>query len=61
MTVHIGWRSQLRDPFGEMVLEAAVNGRANSVATFNVSDFVPAGRFGILVLRPAEVLARVRS
>jgi len=61
VTVHIGWRPQLRDPSDEMVLEAAVNGRANAVVTFNVSDFVPASRFGILVLRPVEVLDRVRT
>jgi putative PIN family toxin of toxin-antitoxin system len=61
VTVHIGWRPQLRDPSDEMVLEAAVNGRANAVVTFNLGDFVPAGRFGVLVLRPAEILDRVRS
>ena len=61
VTTHIGWRPQLRDPSDEMVLEAAANGQANAIVTFNVRDFVPAGRFGILVMRPAEVLDRVRS
>jgi putative PIN family toxin of toxin-antitoxin system len=58
--VHIAWRPQLRDPADEMVLEAAVNGRATVLVTFNVRDFTPAAeRFGISVLRPQEVLKKV--
>ncbi len=43
----------------EMVLEAAVNARADALATFNVRDFgtVPA-RFGSEVLRPREAVRR---
>jgi predicted nucleic acid-binding protein len=33
------WRPQLRDPGDELVLEAAVNGRANAVVTFNKKAF----------------------
>ena len=35
------WRPQLRDPADEMVLEAAVNGRADALVTFNTrtADF----------------------
>src|ERR1700675_2475664 len=54
---HFLWRPQLRDPGDEMVLEAAVNGRADALVTFNVRDFgtVPA-RFGIeLLLRRSAV------
>ena len=61
VTVHIGWRPQLRDPSDEMVLEAAVNGRAHAIVTFNTSDFIPAARFGIAVLRPAELLDRIST
>ena len=61
VTVHIAWRPQLRDPSDEMVLEAAINGRANAIVTFNVKDFAPAARFGVAVLRPSEVLDKVRS
>src|SRR5438445_927632 len=45
---HFLWRPQLRDPGDEMVLEAAVNGQADLLVTFNVRDFgtVPS-RFGI--------------
>ncbi len=62
VTVHIAWRPQLRDPSDEMVLEAAVNGRANAIATFNTKDFTSAAaRFGVSVLRPAQLLERIRS
>jgi putative PIN family toxin of toxin-antitoxin system len=51
------WRPQLRDPADEMILEAAVNGRAAAVVTHNVGDFRPATmRFGVRTLTPAEFL-----
>jgi len=51
------WRPQLRDPADEMVLEAAVNGRASAVVTHNVDDFRPATiQFGVRTLTPAEFL-----
>jgi putative PIN family toxin of toxin-antitoxin system len=54
------WRPQLRDPGDELVLEAAANGRAEVIATFNRRDFEPAAhRFGLKVLLPAEVLKRI--
>ena len=54
--VRFTWRPQLSDPADELVLEAAVNGRADILATHNVRDFVGAARFGVRVLRPAEFL-----
>lgn len=61
VTIHIGWRPQLRDPSDEMVLEAAINGRADAIVTFNVKDFAPAdAQFGIPVLVPAAVLKMVK-
>jgi len=59
---HFRWRPQLRYPGDEMVLEAAVNGQADALVTFNVQDFgfVPL-RFGIPVLRPRDAIARIRS
>ena len=54
------WRPQLRDAADEMVLEAAVNGRANALVTFNRRDFGDApGAFGIELLSPRQALRRV--
>jgi putative PIN family toxin of toxin-antitoxin system len=59
--LHFQWRPQVRDPGDEMVLEAAVNGDADALVTYNVADFaVAADRFGIPILRPADVLKRVK-
>ena len=56
------WRPQLRDPSDEMVLEAAVNGRAAAIATFNARHFLPAAtRFGVDVLLPRDALRRIES
>lgn len=54
------WRPQLRDPCDELVLEAAVNGRADAIVGFNARDFgtVPK-RFGIDFLAPGEALRRL--
>jgi len=58
---HYLWRPQLRDPGDEMVLEAAVNGRAEALVTFNVRDYgnTPA-RFGIDVMLPRKAIERIR-
>ena len=58
---HFIWRPQLRDPADGLVLEAAVNGRAAALVTFNRRDFgaAPAG-FGIDLLTPAEAIRRIR-
>lgn len=59
--VHFQWRPQSRDPNDEMVLEAAINGRADALVTYNIADFArPAERFKISVLRPADLLKKVR-
>jgi putative PIN family toxin of toxin-antitoxin system len=56
------WRPQLRDPGDELVLEAAVNGRADAIVTFNEKDLREARTgFDIEVLRPGEVLRRLRA
>ena len=58
---HFLWRPQLHDPNDEMVLEAAVNGRADAVVTFNVRDYgTAASQFGVEVLLPREAIARIR-
>jgi putative PIN family toxin of toxin-antitoxin system len=54
------WRPQLRDPGDELVLEAAANGQAQAIVTFNRRDFEAAARrFGIEVLLPSETLMRM--
>lgn len=56
------WRPQLRDPGDEMVLETAVNGRADVIATFNEKDFRPAASmFNVEVDRPQGVMQRMSS
>ena len=55
------WRPQTRDPADEMVLEAAINGRADILITHNIGDFIdPCKNFDIEVLRPSEILKRIR-
>ena len=59
---HFLWRPRLRDPNDEMVLEAAVNGRTDAIVTFNARDFGDvSSEFGVLLLKPADALARLRS
>jgi putative PIN family toxin of toxin-antitoxin system len=59
--VHYQWRPQLSDAGDELVLEAAVNGRADAIVTFNRRDYGDApARFGIEVLAPADALRRIR-
>ena len=56
------WRPQLRDPDDEMILEAAVNGGADMLVTFNQRDFGSApAAFGIECLLPRYALERIRS
>jgi putative PIN family toxin of toxin-antitoxin system len=51
------WRPALKDPNDEMVLEAAVNGQADRLVTFNRRDFGMAGaRFGIVICSPGDVV-----
>jgi putative PIN family toxin of toxin-antitoxin system len=54
------WRPDLRDPDDAKVLEAAVNGRADWLVTFNVADLAVAARFGVNVGTPAAALRLMR-
>lgn len=58
--IHYLWRPRLRDPDDDMVLELAVNGRAEAIVTFNLAHFraVPA-EFGIPAIVPADALRRL--
>jgi len=56
------WRPILNDADDDMILETAVNGRADGIVTFNRRDFAAAtGRFGVKVLRPSEAVNRMEA
>jgi putative PIN family toxin of toxin-antitoxin system len=60
--IRFQWRPQLSDADDEIVLDAAVNGRADAIVTHNLRDFRQAGkRFGLRVLLPGELLKETRS
>lgn len=58
---HYLWRPQLRDPADEMVLEAAVNGGAQALISFNQKHFGATPlRFGIQLLLPSQFLRSLK-
>ncbi len=62
VTIHYPWRPQLPDPTDGLVLEAAINGRADALVTYNVRHFAPASaRFGLRLARPIEGLEEIRQ
>jgi len=60
--LHFLWRPQTRDPCDEMVLETALNGRADALITLNINDFAVAKQlFYLPVLVPGEFLRQIRE
>jgi putative PIN family toxin of toxin-antitoxin system len=55
------WRPVLPDAADDMVLETAVNGRADSLVTLNLGDFEAVSMFGIELLSPAKALERLET
>jgi predicted nucleic acid-binding protein len=56
------WRPTSLDADDDMVLEAAVNGRADGIVTFNLRDLRPSVKqFGIAVLSPGEAMKRLEK
>jgi putative PIN family toxin of toxin-antitoxin system len=56
VTFRFLWRPRLRDPQDEMVLDTAVNGQADRLATFNVRHLAEAAReFGIRAILPGDL------
>jgi putative PIN family toxin of toxin-antitoxin system len=54
------WRPSANDPGDDLVIETAINGSADVIASFNIADMkVGAARFGIAVERPGMVLRRI--
>ena len=60
VTVRVRWRPQSSDTGDDLVIDAAVNGLVDTIATFNLRDLrVPAARFGIAAELPADILRRI--
>ena len=57
--IHFLWRPVLRDPSDDMVLELAVECRADYIVTFNVKDFKGARNFGVLTITPRDLLKKI--
>jgi len=56
------WRPVLADADDDMVLETAINGRADGIVTFNVRDFELAAKgFGIAVIPPGTAVERLEQ
>ena len=61
VTVRVRWRPQSPDSSDDLVIDAAVNGVADTLVTFNLRDLrAPAARFGIAAELPADILRRLR-
>lgn len=59
--IHFRWRPQLRDADDEMVLEAAINAKDQTIVTFNVRDFAGAAeRFNITLSSPRQILEKLK-
>jgi predicted nucleic acid-binding protein len=58
--VYYRWRPQMQDVDDEMVLDAAINGRADVIVTHNLRDFLPVAlRFNLRVVSPALFIEEV--
>ncbi|CAA7611622.1 PilT domain-containing protein [Magnetospirillum sp. LM-5] len=56
------WRPSGADADDELVIETAINGQADAIATFNLRHIGEAARrFGITAERPGSVLRRIRT
>lgn len=60
VAIDVLWRPQSPDSGDDLVMDAAVNGLADIIATHNLRDLKgPAARFGIAAEPPADVLRRL--
>lgn len=53
------WRPVLPDPKDDFVLELAVESGSEFIITFNIRDFTPSKRFGIVAITPREFLQKL--
>ena len=55
--IRFRWRPAANDPGDDHVIETALNGGADAIATFNLRDFEDASkRFGLRVVTPGDIL-----
>jgi putative PIN family toxin of toxin-antitoxin system len=60
INLHFLWRPRSKDPDDDMVLETAINGQADVIATFNVRHLTAAALyFGVAVEQPVNLLRRL--
>lgn len=55
------WRPMLRDPNDDMVFEAALNGQADLLVTFNKRDFEQPALWNLRIASPGEALRELRK
>ena len=55
------WRPLLPDPKDDLVLEAAVAGRCDTIVTFNHRDFKAVDKFGLQVSTPRAFLEELET
>lgn len=61
VAVRFRWRPQSPDEGDDLVIDAAVNGLVDAIATYNLRDLrAPAMRFGIAAEPPADILRRIK-
>ena len=60
-SIHFLWRSLLRDPDDEFVLEVAVAAGCQYIVTHNARDFAGAERLGVNILRPGQFLRQLEE
>ncbi len=61
VVIHFLWRPVLADAEDELVLDLAMNGRADMLVTFNQGDFADVSKtFQIEIVTPAVALRRLR-
>ncbi len=58
--IRFAWRPQLSDPGDEMVLDAAINGRADALIIHNLADCAQAApKFGLVLISPGAFLKKI--
>lgn len=58
--IHFLWRPQLADSKDDHILELAVAAGNADIVTHNVRDFRGAAGFGVRIIRPADLLGKLK-